>query len=261
METELKKALGNRLLYENDYFFVIDKDNQTAAHRNSLSHDIKNVVDIIRPYVSFPKNDLRAGIVHRLDRETSGLMLCAKDSESLIALQRLFADRLVRKKYFALVHNRLVEGNGDIKSYLGRDRRWRTKQRVIGPVQSVDFEKDEVDHSDQKKEQEGKMAITHYETVALFRDKSLLDIEIETGRTHQIRVQLADKGYPVVGDQLYSREQNEKALYLYAYHLSFPNPFDDDRLVHFEGTWPDFFQNRLADEKDNFLRGKEAIFP
>ena len=255
METKLKRVLGDRLIYENDFFFVIDKDNQTAAHRNSLSHDIKNVSDIIRPYISFPQDDLRAGIVHRLDRETSGLMLCAKDPRSLIILQRLFSDRLVKKKYFALVHNRLVEGSGQLKSYLGRDRKWRTKQKVLSTVD--DFSNHPEEQADEEKE--GRMAITHYETVALFRDKSLLDVEIETGRTHQIRVQLADKGYPVVGDHLYSKSQNEKSLYLYAYYLSFPNPFDNDRLINFEGTYPPFFQNRLLEEKDGFLREKENI--
>lgn len=261
-ESPLKKIFSQRLLYENERFFVIDKDHLSVAHRNSPSHKINNIADTIKPFISddFSPEDLRAGIVHRLDRETSGLMICAKDPQSLAELQKLFRQRLVQKKYFALVSHRLTKGTGELRNYLKRDEKIRTKRKVV-EVTTIEQNETPLGHVIEEVTPTitGKLAITHYETIALFLDSTLVDVHIETGRTHQIRAQFAHIGHPVLGDRLYQPKnpaKQEDFLYLYAYSLSFPNPFDAHREFSVQGKLPPFFSEKINQEKDNFLKEK-----
>lgn len=148
----------------------------------------------------------RPGIVHRLDQDTSGLLIVARTAETLKVLQRQFKSRTVEKTYLALVFGHLPAPEGVIDVPLGRDPRHRQK---IAP------------------RPDGKPARTRYRVIESYVEYSLLEIGLETGRTHQIRVHLAWLGCPVVGDTVYGRRRNSLGLtrqFLHAWQLQFKHP-------------------------------------
>lgn len=148
----------------------------------------------------------RPGIVHRLDQDTSGLIVVARTAEALKSLQRQFKSRTVEKTYLALVSGNLPAPEGVIDVPLGRDPRHR--QKIVPRT-------------------DGKPARTRYRVIESFLDYSLLEIGLETGRTHQIRVHLAWLGCPIVGDTVYGRRRNSLDLthqFLHAWRLQFEHP-------------------------------------
>ncbi len=148
----------------------------------------------------------RPGIVHRLDRDTSGLILIARTPEALENLREQFKARTVQKTYLALVYGQPEAEEGIIDVPLGRDLRHRQKMAPRA---------------------DGKSARTHYQVIEYYGDYSLLEIGLETGRTHQIRVHLAWLKCPVVGDTIYGRKKNKLGLkrqFLHAWKLSFQHP-------------------------------------
>jgi 23S rRNA pseudouridine1911/1915/1917 synthase len=154
----------------------------------------------------------RPGIVHRLDRDTSGLIVVARTPAALQNLQRQFKDRLVKKTYLALVFGRPAASEGVIDVPLGRDP--RNRQKFAAVIR-------------------GKPARTHYRVQAGYEKYSLLEIGLETGRTHQIRVHLAWLKCPVVGDTVYGRKKNALNLerqFLHAWRLQFAHPHHDKIL-------------------------------
>jgi len=168
----------------------------------------------------------RPGLVHRLDRDTSGLMIVARHATALSRLQQQFKSRKVEKIYLALIFGRPEAPEGIIDVPLGRDPRHRQK---IAP------------------RLEGKPARTHYRLVKAFHDYSLLEVKLETGRTHQIRVHLAWLKYPVVGDTVYGRRRNLLGLerqFLHAWRLGFQHPRSQTWMA-FEAPLPDDLQTIL----------------
>lgn len=169
----------------------------------------------------------RPGLVHRLDRDTSGLMIVARHSAALSRLQQQFKSRSVEKIYLALVFGQPEAPEGIIDVPLGRDPRHRQK---IAP------------------RLDGKPARTHYRVIERFDDYSLLEVKLETGRTHQIRVHLAWLKCPVVGDTAYGRKKNRLGLdrqFLHAWRLRFHHPRTHN-LVQFEAPLADDLQAILA---------------
>ena len=166
----------------------------------------------------------RPGIVHRLDKDTSGLMVVAKTDRARNALVAQWNDRTVRKGYVALVNGRVEPNEGTIDAPIGRDREQRQRMAVTA---------------------KGKPAVTHFTVRERFARSTLLDVEIETGRTHQIRVHLAFIGHPVAGDQVYNpakgrgragQEVRVPRQFLHAARLGFRLP--DGRAVAFEAALP-----------------------
>jgi 23S rRNA pseudouridine1911/1915/1917 synthase len=148
----------------------------------------------------------RPGIVHRLDKDTSGLLVVAKTEAALRALQAQIQSREVRREYLALVWGRVARAEGTIDAPIGRDPRHRTRMAVV-PA--------------------GRRAVTGYRVVERFDDATLLELRLETGRTHQIRVHCASIGHPVVGDPTYGRRPNAWGLRrqaLHAHRLAFAHP-------------------------------------
>ncbi|HYR29243.1 MAG TPA: RluA family pseudouridine synthase, partial [Thermoanaerobaculia bacterium] len=143
--------------------------------------------------------------VHRLDRDTSGVLVFAKNTWIRDRLQELFASHDIDRVYVAIVHGKLREPSGTLRSFLAEDRNLRV--RVVPPA-------------------EGKEAITHYRTVASGKKHSIVEVTLETGRRNQIRVQFAEAGHPVVGDTMYGkgREDEFGRLALHAKHLGFVHP-------------------------------------
>jgi 23S rRNA pseudouridine1911/1915/1917 synthase len=207
------------IVFEDDELVVINKPSGMVVHpaRGHTSGTLVNALLARYPdLAAMTRVDAgsfaRPGIVHRLDRDTSGLMIVARTPAALQHLRRQFKTRAVEKTYLALVFGRPEAPEGIIDVPLGRDPRHRQK---IAP------------------RPDGKPARTHYRLREAFGPYSLLEIGLETGRTHQIRVHLAWLGCPVVGDKVYGRRKNSLGLkrqFLHAWRLCFQHPRSGDVL-------------------------------
>ena len=169
--------------------------------------------------------ELRPGIVHRLDKDTSGLMIVARNDESQLALSRMLAERRMEKHYRTLVDGVMKEPAGRVDLPIGRDKNDRKKMTVISG---------------------GRDAVTEWRRLEEGRNCTLLDVRILTGRTHQIRVHMRAIGHPVCGDPIYGREKGAKvpALMLHAFSLSFDHPRTGKRMT-FQAPLPADFQEGL----------------
>lgn len=167
--------------------------------------------------------ELRPGIVHRLDKDTSGLLLVAKNDEAQTALSRMLKDREMEKHYRALTEGLWKEDAGEMDAPIGRSRKDRKKMAV---------------------DPEGRPALTRWTKLAEGRNCTLLDVHILTGRTHQIRVHMRAAGHPVCGDPIYGFEKGVKVpcLMLHAFSLAFTHPRTGERMA-FEAPLPaDFLE-------------------
>ncbi|MBW6431929.1 RluA family pseudouridine synthase [Patescibacteria group bacterium] len=219
-----------KVLYEDSHFLAIDKPTGILVYQPAGAKESITLLDLVRGKLSFDIPSERDGIVHRLDKETSGVILIAKDKEAEFNLKKLFKDRKVEKYYQALVWGNVNPNEGRIEIPLGRSSKERL--RVV-PRSS------------------GKPAVTNYKKIKYYpkSDMSLLDIKIETGRMHQIRVHLSAIGYPVVGDKKYSNKKTELARqFLHAKKIVIINPYNKKRLVLNSGLADDLsaFLNRLS---------------
>ena len=169
--------------------------------------------------------ELRPGIVHRLDKDTSGLMLVAKNDETQAELSRMLKDREIEKHYRALAEGRMKEPEGEIDAPIDRSRKDRKKMAV---------------------DPEGRPAVTRWKVLEEGRDCTLLDVRILTGRTHQIRVHLKSIHHPVCGDPLYGFEKGAKVpcLMLHAYSLEFRHPRTGKKMT-FQAPLPGDFLKGL----------------
>lgn len=172
---------------------------------------------------------LRPGIVHRLDRDTYGLLLVAKDEEAREALTSSLRERAVERRYLALVRSPMPATSGTVEAPVGRHPTRRTMMAVVPG---------------------GRPAVTHYKVVRGDDRLALLDIKLETGRTHQIRVHLAHLNRPVLGDRTYggrnelARELGLTRPFLHAFRLAFPHP-DDGRVIEVEEELPEDLASAL----------------
>ena len=226
------------IVYEDDNLFVINKPAGIAVHKVSPTDPQDTIADMLvreRPYLagvgdpmklsdgSFRAgNPLRPGLVHRLDKETSGLMVIAKNQSAFLFLKEQFQKRLVKKEYLALVYGRPKELRGTITAPLGK----------IGTKQTTQLKG--------RRELVERDAITDYATEKSFRDYTLLRVMPQTGRTHQIRVHLKSIGCPIVGDALYAtgkaRPPGLDRMFLHATTLSFTAP--DGKALVLEADLP-----------------------
>ncbi len=212
------EAIPLMIAYEDDDLVVIDKPAGLVVHSGAgvRSGTLVNALLYHFQQLSQSGGIDRPGIVHRLDKETSGLMVVAKNDVTHLALSRLFQSRKVKKEYLALVHGRMDLDNGEINAPIGRDRRQRTKMTT--------------------RAQRGREAVTTFHVEKRFSVFTLLKLAIKTGRTHQIRVHLSSLRHPVVGDTLYGAprkfllpgtRQVVSTLtrnFLHAAHLEFVHP-------------------------------------
>jgi len=195
--------------YEDEHLIVVDKPAGVVVHP-APGHSAGTLAHALLERGAAGGDAWRPGIVHRLDRDTSGLMVVARSEEAHRRLQSLVRRRELDRRYLTLVVGRPRSRRGRIEAPIGRDRRDPLRR-------SLD--------TDSPRE-----AITHFELVELLPRHALLDVRLETGRTHQIRVHLAAIDLPVAGDPVYGRP-DEVALgrqFLHARRLAFPHPFTDD---------------------------------
>ena len=194
------------VLYEDDYLLVVDKPAGLVVHP-APGHLNDTLVNALKArYGELPSSagKERAGIVHRLDMDTSGLIVIAKTSETLGRLAQLFAEHQIDKYYIALVKGHPMNTKGRIEAPIGRDCANYQKMAI---------------------RQRGKEAITEYSVRQNLQNHSLLDIKLLTGRTHQIRVHLSAIGHPIYGDNLYGKsESNLNRQFLHASSVSFIHP-------------------------------------
>ena len=236
------------IIYEDKNLIIVDKPAGLVVHPGSGEHD-ETLVDWLKEKYPKMKNfnwpdPERAGIVHRLDKDTSGLIILAKNPEALNQLQDLFQSHEIKKSYQALVFGKLDKTKGEITGFIGRDPHARRQQ--ISKSIHFDFQPGKV--------QESK---TYYKTLHQYQyknyDLTLVEATLETGRMHQIRVHFKSIGHPVIGDPLYNIKHSRtlsKALeisrqFLHSYKLSFKNPFDG-KDINIEIPLTDDLKNILA---------------
>ena len=199
------------IAYEDEHLLVVDKPAGLVVHPGAGREAGTLVHGLLARGIEGGAEPLRPGIVHRLDRDTSGLMVVARSAEAHRRLQQLVRRRALERRYLALVRGRPRSRRGRIEAPIGRDRRDPTKQ-------SLD--------TDTPRE-----AVTEFEVRELFAEYALLAVRLETGRTHQIRVHLAAIELPVVGDEVYGvRDDLVDRQFLHSASLAFPHPLTGVRV-------------------------------
>jgi 23S rRNA pseudouridine1911/1915/1917 synthase len=198
------------IAYEDEHVLVVDKPAGLVVH-SGAGHSGDTLVDALGDKLGGGDPE-RPGIVHRLDRDTSGLMAAARTEEAYERLSQLVRERALERTYLALVEGRPQSRRGRIDARIGRDRHDPTRI-------SLDSES-------------ARDAVTHFEVEELFDRHALLRVQLETGRMHQIRVHLAAIDLPVVGDPVYGRpEPSLHRQFLHAAELAFPHPITGERLA------------------------------
>lgn len=232
---------GLEILHEDAAILVADKPSgllTVGTDRERSRTAYYALTDYVRKGAVKSRN--RIFVVHRLDRETSGVLVFAKTVAAKFFLQRRWDE--TKKRYLAVVHGRCEKRSDTITSYLAENR-------MHGVYSTSD-------------PRQGKLAHTTYTVLKVAKDMTLLDVELTTGRKHQIRVHLADKGHPVVGDTRYGdAKRAQRRLALHARRLTFPHPVSGEQLT-FEAKAPGYFRE-LVGSFDHLLAGKarEAAAP
>lgn len=196
------------ILYEDPAVIAINKPAGLTVHAGAGARSGTLVNRLVHHFQSLSQvgGDLRPGIVHRLDKDTSGVLLVARTDAAHRNLAAQFAARTVEKVYLALVHGTVRADSGRITKPIARDpvRRTRMTARVTAGA--------------------GRTALTEYRVLERFTGFTLLEIRLGTGRTHQIRVHMADLGHPVAGDRLYSKASGAERMFLHAWRIGFLSP-------------------------------------
>jgi len=204
-----REQMELRVAYEDEHLLVVDKPAGLTVHPGAARGTGTLVHGLLGRVAGGPEE--RPGIVHRLDRDTSGLMVVARTETAYRGLQALVRSRALERGYLALVQGHPQSHRGRIEAPIGRDRADPTRQSL-----DTDTPRD---------------AVTHFELVELLPEHSLLSVHLETGRTHQIRVHLAAIGLPVAGDPVYGvGGLGLERQFLHAASLAFPHPVTGVRL-------------------------------
>jgi 23S rRNA pseudouridine1911/1915/1917 synthase len=217
------------VVYEDNDIIVVNKPKGLVVHPANGNWDgtlVNAIMSICKDSLSGIGGEIRPGIVHRLDKDTSGLLIIAKNDKAHLELSEQIKNREVKKIYYALVRGVVPENEATINMPIGRSTKDRKKMAVT---------------------KNGKEAITHFKVLERFNKYTLLEVKIDTGRTHQIRVHLSEIGHPVVGDEVYSNGKNEfgvKGQLLHAKSLDFKHPVTG-KEIHLEAELPDEFLNVL----------------
>lgn len=221
-ETQLDEipTIDLPILYEDDDCVVINKPVGILTHSKGAFNPEATVATFMRDKLQDMEGE-RAGIVHRLDRATSGVIICAKNTAALSFLQKQFSQRKVKKTYNAIIEGTLEPDEAIIDMAIERNPKAPATFRV-GP--------------------NGKHAITHYKVIQTGAGNSLLELKPETGRTHQLRVHLAHVGHPIIGDPLYNGKPADR-LYLHALSLEITLPNRERKI--FEAPLPATFATLL----------------
>ncbi|HBL84211.1 MAG: RNA pseudouridine synthase [Clostridiales bacterium GWF2_38_85] len=224
------QELPVNIIYEDDYLLVVNKPQGMVVHP-AVGNPDGTLVNALMYYcksrLSSINGKIRPGIVHRIDKDTAGLLIVAKTDESHNALAAQIAEHSFTRRYVAVVYGRLKEDSGTINEPVGRNKNDR-KRMVVTNTGS-------------------KEAITHYKVLQRYQGYTYVELTLETGRTHQIRVHMLHIGHPVVGDRVYAKGRDMLGLNgqcLFAKHIGFKHPVSDEWL-EFEAEIPKFFVDLL----------------
>ncbi len=221
------------IIYEDDDVIVINKQRGLVVHPSNGHYDGDTLVNALmyhKENLSSINGVVRPGIVHRIDKDTSGLLVVAKNDEAHLFLADQLKDKTMHREYYALVHGVIPHTDLIIKAPLGKDKKDRLKM-AVDPIN-------------------GKEAITHVHVVERYKNATLVTCKLETGRTHQIRVHLSYIKYPIVGDIVYGRKSTfytSKGQMLHAYKLSFVHPRTKENITF------------TCDVDDEFKRVQEIL--
>ena len=236
-EIELKaQDIPIEVVYEDKDIIVVNKPKGLVVHPANGNPDgtlVNAIMAICKDSLSGIGGEIRPGIVHRLDKDTSGLLIVAKNDKAHINMSEQIKNHEVEKTYIALVKGIVKENEATINMPIGRSTKDRKKMAVV---------------------KTGKEAITHFKVLERFYKENctLLEVKIETGRTHQIRVHLSQIGYPVVGDTTYSNGKNKwniKGQCLHAKSLKFKHPITGKEMF-LEAKLPKYFEDIIKEGKE-----------
>ncbi len=243
IQVDVPEAQGTKLkaqdipvdvVYEDKDIIVVNKPKGMVVHPANGNPDgtlVNAILAMCKDSLSGIGGEIRPGIVHRLDKDTSGLLIIAKNNEAHVKMSKQIQDRLVTKKYIALIRGVVKDDEATIDMPIARSKVDRKKMAV---------------------DKDGKQAVTHFKVIKRYRGYTLLEIKIDTGRTHQIRVHMAKIGYPVVGDMVYSNGKNEFGIegqMLHAKSLEFSHPITGKKM-HLEAPLPEYF-TKVLEELDS----------
>ena len=233
-EIELKaQNIPLEILYEDNDIIIVNKPKGMVVHPANGNPDgtlVNAIMAICKDSLSGIGGEIRPGIVHRLDKNTSGAIIVAKNDKAHIELSKQLKNHEIKKTYIALVRGIVKENNATINMPIARSKTDRKKMAV---------------------DKNGKEAITHFKVLERFDDCTLLEVNIETGRTHQIRVHLSHIGYPIIGDDVYSNGKNRwnvKGQCLHAKSLDFKHPITGKQM-HIEAPLPKYLTDILKELK------------
>lgn len=215
------------ILYEDEDIIVVNKPKGIVVHPANGNPDgtlVNAIMNLCGNSLSGIGGEIRPGIIHRLDKDTSGVLIVAKNDIAHINISNQIKNRQTKKMYIALVRGIIKENEATIDMPIGRSKKDRKKMAVT---------------------KDGKEAITHFKVLKRYDNFTLLEIKIDTGRTHQIRVHLAEIGYPIVGDYVYSNGKNPfnvEGQMLHARQIEFVHP-TTGKDMKIEAPIPKYFQN------------------
>lgn len=227
---ELKaQEIPIEIIYEDNDIIVVNKPKGMVVHPANGNPDgtlVNAIMAICKDSLSGIGGEIRPGIVHRLDKDTSGLLIVAKNDKAHVNMSEQIKNHEVKKTYIALVRGVVKENEATINMPIGRSNSDRKKMAVT---------------------KNGRNAITHIKVLKRYEKYTLLEVNIETGRTHQIRVHLSHIGYPIIGDYTYSNGKNEFGVVgqcLHAKKLEFKHPITGEEMT-LEAPLPKYFEDIL----------------
>lgn len=217
------------IVYEDEDIVIINKASGMVVHPASGNYENTLVNALIYRY-NLDDTNVRSGIVHRIDKDTSGLVIVAKNDKTLELLTEMFKNKEIKKTYLAIVDGVINNKSGTINAPITRDVKDR-KKMMVG--------------------KDGKNSITHFYVLKTFKNNTYLSLNLETGRTHQIRVHMAYIGHPITNDKVYGKENTSFGQYLHASKLEFVHPITK-KEIKVESELPEEFQEKLKE-----LEGEE----
>lgn len=230
-ETQLQaEEIPLDIVYEDKHMLVVNKPQGMVVHPAAGNY-CGTLVNALMAYcgdnLSGINGEIRPGILHRIDKDTSGLLLVAKDDKAHLGLSEQIKAHSLTREYICLVHGRIKEDSGTIDAPIGRDPKDRKKMTIT--------------HKNSKN------AVTHFFVLERFEKYTLVKCRLETGRTHQIRVHMSKNGHPIVGDPVYGRKKEEfklKGQLLHAWKVGFIHPITGE-YMEFEREVPEYFEGVL----------------
>ena len=212
------------IVYEDKDLVIINKPSGMVVHPASGNYENTLVNALIYRY-NLDDTNVRSGIAHRIDKDTSGLVIVAKNDKTLELLTDMFKNKEIKKTYVAIVDGVINNKSGTINAPITRDVKDR-KKMMVG--------------------KDGKNSITHFYVIKTFKNNTYISLNLETGRTHQIRVHMAYIGHPVTNDKVYGKENTSFGQYLHASKLEFIHPITKKEMI-VEAPLPEEFMEKLKE--------------